>query len=75
MQPTSEADNYAIANACAFTLTADECRAVPVLGLLGCAVLAFSLPVISVGSGAAVLVLGAAWYGLRRTVTRRSNPH
>ncbi|MCQ4083923.1 APC family permease [Streptomyces sp. RB6PN25] len=67
---------YAIANASAFTLTAQEGRpprAVPVVGLVGCAVLAFSLPVISVISGAAVLGLGALWYGLRRAIAHRSH--
>jgi APA family basic amino acid/polyamine antiporter len=65
---------YAIANASAFTLTADEGRpprAVPVLGLLGCVVLACCLPAVSVASGAGMLALGAAWYGLRRAATGR----
>ncbi|MEU9446949.1 APC family permease [Streptomyces sp. NPDC048304] len=65
---------YAIANASAFTLTAKEGRpprAIPVLGLLGCVVLAFSLPALSVASGTGVLALGAAWYGIRRAATAR----
>jgi basic amino acid/polyamine antiporter, APA family len=65
---------YAIANASAFTLTAEEGRpprAVPVLGLLGCVVLAFSLPALSVASGTGVLALGAAWCGIRRAATAR----
>ncbi len=64
---------YAIANASALTLAADEGRpprVVPVAGLLGCVVLAFALPASSVASGAAVLAAGAAWYGLRRAAVR-----
>ncbi len=67
---------YAIANASAFTLTAQEGRpprAVPVVGLVGCAVLALSLPATSVICSAAVLGLGALWYGLRRTIAYRSH--
>ncbi|WP_097934252.1 MULTISPECIES: APC family permease [Streptomyces] len=62
---------YAIANASAWTLTPDEgrpARAIPVLGLAGCLVLAFALPVSSVIWGASVLALGAAAYGVRRAV-------
>ncbi|MFJ7945537.1 APC family permease [Streptomyces sp. NPDC096354] len=60
---------YAIANAAALTLTPAEgrpLRAVPVLGLAGCLVLAVTLPVASVLAGTAVSLLGAAAYGLRR---------
>lgn len=58
---------YAVANASAWTLDrAPARRVVPVLGLAGCAVLAFALPTASVVSGAAVLGAGAAWYGVRR---------
>ncbi|MEU5660882.1 APC family permease [Streptomyces sp. NPDC047737] len=65
---------YAIANASAWTLTPDKgrkARAIPVLGLAGCLVLAFALPVSSVVLGAAVLALGAAAYGVRRAVAAR----
>ncbi|MFI1250431.1 APC family permease [Streptomyces anulatus] len=65
---------YAIANASAWTLAPDEgrpARAIPVLGLAGCLVLAFALPVSSVIWGASVLALGAAAYGLRRAVAAR----
>ncbi|MFI7087838.1 APC family permease [Streptomyces anulatus] len=65
---------YAIANASAWTLAPDEgrpARVIPVLGLAGCLVLAFALPVSSVIWGAAVLALGAAAYGVRRAVAAR----
>ena len=61
---------YAIANASALTLHHDEgrpARPVPAIGLLGCLVLAFALPMTSVISGAAVIVVGAAAYVIRRT--------
>ncbi|MFF8726989.1 APC family permease [Streptomyces sp. NPDC015171] len=63
---------YAIANASAFTLTEEEHRTdrfVPVVGLAGCAVLAFALPMSTVASGTAVLVVGAALYSLRKLRT------
>ncbi|MEE1783472.1 APC family permease [Streptomyces sp. SP17BM10] len=56
---------YAIANASAWTLTGAEGRpprAVPVVGLAGCLLLAFALPPSSVAVGAAVLALGAGAY-------------
>jgi len=61
---------YAIANASAWTLTEEEgrpSRFVPVIGLAGCATLAFALPASTVVSGTAVLALGAALYGLRKS--------
>ncbi|SDI59648.1 APC family permease [Nonomuraea jiangxiensis] len=66
---------YAIANASAWTLTPEEgrpARLIPVVGLAGCLVLAFSLPLSSVIAGAAVLAAGVAAYGLRRAITTRS---
>ncbi|MEU6432310.1 APC family permease [Microbispora sp. NPDC046973] len=63
---------YAVANASAWTLGPGEGRpprAVPAVGLAGCLVLAFALPLSSVVSGAAVLAAGAAVYALRRAVT------
>jgi APA family basic amino acid/polyamine antiporter len=59
---------YAIANASAFTLGA---RVIPVAGLVGCLVLAFTLPVASVAVGIAVLVIGATAYAARRWASRR----
>ncbi|CAM5459361.1 APC family permease [Streptomyces microflavus] len=67
---------YAIANASAWTLTPGEgrpARVIPAVGLAGCIVLAFALPVSSVIWGAAVLAAGAAAYGVRRTVAARSS--
>ncbi|MFF4981380.1 APC family permease [Streptomyces sp. NPDC001046] len=58
---------YAVANASAWTLDASPAaRLVPVVGLVGCVVLAFALPGVSVAVGAAVLAVGAAAYGVRR---------
>jgi basic amino acid/polyamine antiporter, APA family len=66
---------YAIANVSAFTLRPDEgrpLRAIPVVGAIGCVVLAFALPLSSVISGAVVLGIGTAAYGVRRVATRRT---
>lgn len=66
---------YAVANASAWTLTPAEGRPnrlVPAVGLTGCAVLAFALPTGAVISGAAVLVLGAAVFGIRKAAGGRS---
>ncbi|MEV6909599.1 amino acid permease [Amycolatopsis sp. NPDC051071] len=56
---------YAIANVAALTLRPAP-RVVAVLGLLGCLVLAFSLPAVSVLAGSGVLALGALGYAIRR---------
>lgn len=64
---------YAIANASALTLGAHEGpprRPIPLAGLIGCVILAFALPLSSVVSGAAVLTVGVAIYGVRRVVDR-----
>lgn len=53
---------YAIANASAWTLGA---RVVRGLGLAGCLLLAFTLPLPSVIVGSGVVVVGAVAYGLR----------
>ncbi len=63
---------YAVANASAFTLRPDEGRprrAIPVVGLVGCVVLAFAMPLSSVLSGATVLGIGVAAYAIRRVST------
>lgn len=60
---------YAIANASAWTLAPHEGRPhrlVPVVGLAGCAALAFALPLSTVISGSAVLLVGAAVHRLRK---------
>ncbi|WP_101255438.1 APC family permease [Streptomyces barkulensis] len=65
---------YAVANASAWTLGPGEGRPpriVPAVGLAGCVVLAFALPLASVVSGAAVLAAGAASYGVRRALAAR----
>jgi APA family basic amino acid/polyamine antiporter len=53
---------YAVANASAYTLGR---RFVPVAGLIGCLVLAASLPWTSVVAGLAVVVAGVLLYALR----------
>ncbi|MCW2540619.1 MAG: amino acid permease [Frankiales bacterium] len=59
------------------TLTREERRPprwLPVLGLLGCIVLAVSLPVTSILTGAEVLLLGAiVWAGRHRFPTSDAN--
>nr|WP_312869032.1 amino acid permease [Amycolatopsis pithecellobii] len=57
---------YAIANASAWTLRRGV---VPAAGLIGCVVLAFSLPLWSVVIGCAVLAVGAIAYFSRRANT------
>ncbi|MFJ6982444.1 MULTISPECIES: APC family permease [unclassified Streptomyces] len=62
---------YAVANASAWTLdTSSLKRAVPAVGLVGCVVLAFALPVGSVLTGVGVLVVGVLVYGVRTGVDR-----
>lgn len=65
---------YAVANASALTLRPDQRRyprAVPVVGLAGCLLLAATLPVGSVVAGLAVLAVGSAAYVLRVLLQRR----
>jgi APA family basic amino acid/polyamine antiporter len=60
---------YAIANASAFTLPAEhrrEPRAVAVVGLVGCVVLAFTLPATSLLGGVAALAIGVLGRFVRR---------
>jgi basic amino acid/polyamine antiporter, APA family len=54
---------YAIANASAWTLGR---KVIPAVGLAGCLLLAFLLPLTSVLVGAAVVAVGAAAYAVRR---------
>jgi len=62
---------YAIANAAAWGLRPGAVsRVLPTVGLLGCLVLAATLPVPSVVTGAGVLGVGAVGFGLRRAVLR-----
>jgi len=67
---------YAIANASALTLRASQRRWprwLAVAGLGGCALLAFSLPWHSVLAGSALLLVGAAVYGIRRSAEYGGN--
>ena len=64
---------YAIANASAWTLPAEHRRwprAIAVVGLVGCVVLAFTLPVASIVGGATVLTIGALVWLVRRRINR-----
>jgi APA family basic amino acid/polyamine antiporter len=54
---------YAIANVSALTLRG---KVIPTAGLIGCVLLAFSLPLASVLTGLAVVALGALAYAIRR---------
>jgi APA family basic amino acid/polyamine antiporter len=63
---------YAIANASAATLTASEgrpVRVIPAVGLLGCLILAFTLPMTAVLAGAIIVAVGAAVYTIHRKFT------
>ena len=63
---------YAITNAAALSLSAEERhwpRWLAWTGMVACLVLAFSLPWTSVLAGSAVLLVGAAIYGLRQLYT------
>jgi APA family basic amino acid/polyamine antiporter len=63
---------YAVANASAWTLQrAPVARVVPGVGLVGCVVVAVSLPGTSVAVGAGVLAVGAGAYGVRRWAASR----
>jgi len=65
---------YAIANASALRLRPDERRWprwIPAAGLVGCVVVAVSLPLRSVLAGIALLAVGALVHFARRRLTRR----
>lgn len=74
---------YAIANLSALTLGARSegghvawrPQAVATLGVVGCVVLAFTLPWRSVAAGVAVLAAGALWHAIRRRLARRRLSH
>lgn len=59
---------YAVANAAAITLRREWApgRVAPVVGLVGCLVLAASLPVTSVAGGSAVVLAGLVALAVRR---------
>jgi APA family basic amino acid/polyamine antiporter len=63
---------YAVANASAWTLTAAEGRPpriVPLVGLVGCIIIAFALPPVSVLAGLGVLAAGAVTFAIRHLIT------
>ncbi|MFI6044234.1 APC family permease [Nocardia sp. NPDC051321] len=67
---------YAVANLSAWTLPASEgrpARVIPAVGMLGCLVLAFTLPMTSVLTGAAVVAIGAGIYLVRRKYRTRGS--
>jgi APA family basic amino acid/polyamine antiporter len=62
---------YLVANLSAWTLSARiRDRVVPLVGALGCVVLAVFLPAVSVVTGAAVLLVGALAYAATRSRSR-----
>jgi basic amino acid/polyamine antiporter, APA family len=66
---------YAVTNASALTLGPDEgrpVRGIPWVGLVGCAVLAFAMPLASVLCGVAMLGIGMAAYAIRRVNAKGS---
>ena len=66
--------DYALTNASALRLTRAERRwprGLAWVGLVGCVVLAATLPPVAVVSGAGVLALGLAAHGVRRWLARR----
>nr|WP_280235518.1 APC family permease [Nocardia cyriacigeorgica] len=68
---------YAIANASAATLRPDEGRPprlIPAFGMIGCLVLACTLPADAVIAGAAVTAVGAVTYLLRRGAAAPDRP-
>ncbi|HKP67516.1 MAG TPA: amino acid permease [Casimicrobiaceae bacterium] len=67
---------YAIANAAAMTLGADQRRAtivLPLAGLTGCVLIASSLPLVAVVAGVVIVSSGAAAYGVRLRSARETS--
>lgn len=62
---------YAIANASALTLGR---RVLPIVGLIGCLTLAFTLPLSSVLAGTAVVAVGMITYGVQRVRAGTGGP-
>ncbi|MGW0183412.1 APC family permease, partial [Nocardia sp. NPDC003345] len=65
---------YAVANTSAWTLPDGRRRVVPAAGLLGCLVLAATLPLPAVLTGTAVLAAGALVYAARRLIRKSRRP-
>lgn len=66
---------YSVTNASALTLRSDEGRPpgiVPVVGLIGCVVLGFSMPIGSVAAGVVASLIGAVYYVTRMALARKS---
>jgi APA family basic amino acid/polyamine antiporter len=63
---------YAIANASALTLPGRGRNVLAAIGLVGCVVLAGSLPWPSLVAGVAVLAAGAVWFAARRKIATTS---
>lgn len=64
---------YCLANISAMTLTQQQNRPmllIPVVGLVGCILLAASVPLVSLIAGAGMTLLGLAVYGLRAGIRR-----
>jgi APA family basic amino acid/polyamine antiporter len=69
---------YAVTNASAITLRDNEGRPpriVPIVGLIGCMVLAVSVPVQSIVAGMLVSAIGIVYYVIRKGLERKSGPY
>jgi APA family basic amino acid/polyamine antiporter len=69
---------YAVTNASAITLRDDEGRPpriVPIVGLIGCMVLAGSMPAQSIVAGMLVSAIGIVYYVIRKGLERKSGPY
>ena len=66
---------YAVTNASALTLRADEGRPrrlVPIVGFVGCVLLGISMPRTSVAAGVTMLLIGVVYYVARKSLAHRS---